>query len=217
MNSLSDLLHSVQSRASEWIAPTKVYVINGLLGIGAKIVWNLAYWGVFDLCTMVYKTIYRQYTPSICFEFLSSNGEIVNTQYYSWKTAVDNYAYLVYTNNELKSFVPKSIADTYRRHPQLLIQRPIKPPFGSAGVTFVEKADYTSDMIDIEFKTSEYNYFVCGNVINKCTFAYFIKKHYPNLVLPSTYTLTIFTHTYCLKTYDLNEGFFFRDDLCKDE
>lgn len=211
MNGLLELLNSIQSRAVEWIAPAKTYLMNKLFDKGVWIFFKCTEWGVFDLCTIVQNWIYRQYTPMISFEFISSTGDIVSTQYNTWHTSVPKYAYLIYTNKELKSIIPKSIADK-ERPSYKWTQKPIKPPFGSAGVTYVDTFDETSDMDNIEFKTSRYNYYLEGNIINKCTLTYFIRKHYPNIKLPDKFTLTVLTHSFCLHTYDLSQDIVFKDD-----
>jgi hypothetical protein len=211
MNGLIELLNSVQARAVEWIVPAKSYLMNQLLGKGVWVFLKFSEWGVFDWWNMVYAWMYRQYTPSICYEFISSNGDIVSTQYNYWHTGVSDYAYLIYTNQELKSILPKSIVDKQRpfyKWPQ----KPIKPPFGSAGITYVDTFDETSDMDNIEFKTSYYNYYIEGNIINKCTLTYFLRKHYPSIKLLDKYTLTVLTHSFCLHTYDLSKDIVFKDD-----
>jgi hypothetical protein len=191
----------------QWIDIQKTYVYDCAIWLGTRVVWKMVKWGFFDVCANICAMI-NQYTPSVYFEFISKNGDIINTQYNTC-IPVDDYEYVVYTNKQLKSIVSKTdVAQLYNDNHKTFTQKIIKSPFCSVGLNI----DPKSDLIDIEFKTDAYNYYLNKNVINRCTLTYFLHKHYPAITLPSNYELTVFTSTCSIKNHKCTETIVFNEE-----
>ena len=203
MNTMYDMFYKTRLDVFQWIDIQKTYVYDCAIWLGTRVVWKMVTWGFFDICANICAMM-NQYTPSVYFEFISKNGDIINTQYNTC-IPVDDYEYVVYTNKQLKSIVYKTdtVGLFHGKH-ITFIQKTVKPPFCSIGLNV--------DMTDIEFKTDTYNYYIHGNVINRCTFSYFLKKHYPDIILPDKYELTVLTASCSLHIYKDSDTIVFKDD-----
>jgi hypothetical protein len=190
--------------------------------IGRTLFTTAAWWNdVYDMFEQyggvcVFNLLYTIIYPSVYFDFVSSDGNIVTTQYNTCKPiANDDISYIVYANGPLKYILSYNDADKVYNgnHSEVNALRHIiiKTPFYSAvSLNNVQVFPlmgcwwYTLVSSDymVDLKTNRYNYFVNGNVLNKCILAYILKRHYPNITLLPGYSLKVLTNTFLNKTYE---------------
>ena len=179
---------------------------------------TLTRWGICDLCSDIYNSI----VPNTYFEFVDENGNVVDTQYNTCLQIDNAYSYVVYTNKLLKTIVSRIDAPDklfYDKHKKDTARIISKDPFvPSLTVKYCNtkyvyyhlsylynywKTPYSHMEFLVELKTSSYNYFICGNVLNKCILKYILNKHYPYVKLASEqFSIEVLTNTYTFKKYD---------------
>lgn len=201
----------------------KVWEEHNITAVLARTLITSAEWwnDVYDVFEQygfvrVFNSLYTSIYPEVYFDFVSSDGNIVNTQYKRCNPIEnEDISYIVYANGPLKYIVSKKDADQVYNgnHSQLFMSRQIiiKTPFYSAvSLNNVQVFPlmgcwwYTIVSTDymVDLKTTRYNYFINGNVLNKCILAYILKRHYPNITLLNGYSLKVLTNTFLNKTYE---------------
>ena len=188
---------------------------------GYVITYGIDVLTTLGICS-IWSQIYNYIVPDTYFEFISSNGDVINIQYNTCTHILDTYEYVIYTNKRLKSILHYIDAPLiYDGNHITYIQKSIQtiPFFSSILLQHVTQFPYyyywiepvSTDQV-VELKTDTYNFFIVKNVINTCVLQYILNKHYPNIKLSPTYSIKVLTPTYKYTIYNADCSIVLRDD-----